>query len=404
MSKTSIFAFGVAIVIAIAVLVIYTCAYTVKEHEQAVILAFGEVVGEPISEPGLHFKNPLFEARMFDKRWLAWDGDPNQITTLDKRYILIDVFARWKIVDPLIFIEKLRDEQSAQGRLDDILDSATRNVIANHNLIEAIRSTNRRFKISKEERENLLSTYSDKEEDFSKDLPLADDADELMEVDSDILADTDTDAINSDVLDTDADATDTDVAQPTEPVVAQTDLSKKSDTNVKSDKKDDSKSQKESQLPNIYEIEQGRQKLTELIIQKASQKARELGIELKDVRLKRIDYIPSVQQSVFERMTSERHKVAARLRSQGDGLSAKIIGRKERDLKKIRSVAYRRAEEIKGNADAAAARIYAGAYKRDPQLYKFLKTLESYRNTLGEKTWLLITTDSEYGTYLKSSK
>ncbi|MBN2340095.1 MAG: protease modulator HflC [Deltaproteobacteria bacterium] len=394
MNKSSNALLVAVILIALVGVGAYTSAYTVKEHEQAVILAFGEVVGKPITEPGLHFKIPWYEARKFDKRWLAWDGDPNQITTLDKRYIVIDVFARWKIVDPLIFIEKLRDEQSAQGRLDDILDSATRNVIANHNLIEAIRSTNRQFKISEEERENLLKSYEDLEEELSENIPPAAAA-TVADTDSASDADSDTSSPMATESNTDSSLPDShNAVAPVQPAPVQA---------AAIAGNGETEGDQEHQV-NIYEIEFGRQHLTELIIEKASQKARELGIELKDVRLKRIDYIPSVQQSVFDRMISERHKVAARLRSQGDGLSAKILGRKDRDLKEIQSEAYRKAEEIRGKADATAARIYAEAYKRDPELYRFLKTLESYRRTISQKTWLILTTNSEYGSYLKSSK
>ncbi|MBN2526175.1 MAG: protease modulator HflC [Deltaproteobacteria bacterium] len=411
MSRSSNVLLIVLVITALLAVAVYTCAYTVKQHEQAVILAFGEVQGKPVTEPGLHFKVPWYEARKFDKRWLAWDGDPNQITTLDKRYILIDVFARWKIADPLIFIEKLRDEESAQGRLDDILDSATRNVIANHNLIEAIRSTNRTFVISNEERENQMSAAGDVDEELAQmAAPQAKAIDVLAtvtaaadssgeaapaatETDSDNDADSD-DGENADGSD---DAVAQDADETNSPAVVNNNTPKAEIPEMDSVENADG-------VSNNYSIGMGRHELTEQIIEKASQKAMELGIELKDVRLKRIDYIPSVQESVFKRMISERTKVASRLRSQGEGLSAKILGRKDRDLKRISSEAYRKAEEIRGNADAAAARIYAEAYKRDPELYRFLKTLESYRLTLGERTWLLITTNSDYGTYLKSAK
>ncbi|MBN2719262.1 MAG: protease modulator HflC [Deltaproteobacteria bacterium] len=411
MSKSTNTLIAVLVVIALAAVTLYSCAYTIKQHEQAVILAFGEVVGEPVTDPGLHFKVPWYEARKFDQRWLAWDGDPNQITTLDKRYILIDVFARWKIVDPIVFIEKLRDEESAQGRLDDILDSATRNVIANHNLIEAIRSTNRRFVISDEEKENQLSSVEDE-------VALLADAPSAV-VSPAAALDTDIDA-----LATDNGAATQDSDSDTDSAEAEADSAAQAQAQIASDNREDALAAEEKKIsdaadivaaskdaierqknetPNPYQIKVGRQTLTDQIIEKASQKARELGIELKDVRLKRIDYIPSVQESVFRRMVSERTKVASRLRSQGEGLSAKIIGRKERDLKKIQSEAYRKAEEIRGNADATAARIYAEAYQRDPELYRFLKTLESYRQSMGARTTLVITTNSDYGSYLKSA-
>ncbi len=428
MNKSSGILLVILVVVAILAVTVFTCSYTVREDEQAVLLEFGKVTGDPVTEPGLHFKLPWFEARKFEKRWLAWDGDPNQITTLDKRYILIDVFARWKIVDPIVFIEKLRDEQSAQGRLDDILDSATRNVIANHNLIEAIRSTDRQFVISNEEKENQMSSVGDVDAEIAAmEKPSPSDAEKLIaavgsegaldagEKENAAVSDKTAGAEDTDNTDDtsatepgEANAGDTanDAAGDTEP--SADDLIKNDNTGidaaVASQEALESDASSGDSSTNIYKIAVGRQALTEQIIEKASQKAMELGIELKDVRLKRIDYIPSVQESVFKRMISERTKVASRLRSQGEGLSAKILGRKDRDLKRIQSEAYKKAEEIRGRADAAAARIYAEAYKRDPELYRFLKTLESYRNTLGERTWLLITTDSEYGAYLKSAK
>jgi regulator of protease activity HflC (stomatin/prohibitin superfamily) len=425
MNKSSGILLVILVVVAILAVTVFTCSYTVREDEQAVLLEFGKVSGDPVTEPGLHFKLPWFEARKFEKRWLAWDGDPNQITTLDKRYILIDVFARWKIVDPIVFIEKLRDEQSAQGRLDDILDSATRNVIANHNLIEAIRSTDRQFVISNEEKENQMSSVGDVDAEIAAmEKPSPSDAEKLIAAvgaEGALDAGEKANAAVSDKTAGVADTDNTDDTSATEPGEANADdtangtagdTEPSADDLVKDNNIDidaavastDTDASSGDSSTNIYKIAVGRQALTEQIIEKASQKAMELGIELKDVRLKRIDYIPSVQESVFKRMISERTKVASRLRSQGEGLSAKILGRKDRDLKRIQSEAYKKAEEIRGRADAAAARIYAEAYKRDPELYRFLKTLESYRNTLGERTWLLITTDSEYGAYLKSAK
>ncbi len=371
MSRTSMAAIAIGV---IALFLLFTCVYTVNEGEQVVLLEFGEVQAHAIEKPGLHFKLPWYEARRFDRRWLAWDGDPNQITTLDKRYILIDVFARWRIIDPLVFIEKLRDEESAQGRLDDILDSATRNVIANHNLIESIRSSNRTFNISEEEREYLNETFVDAATTASLSPPPP------AAPPSDGTADAPTTASG------------TAAAAPSTAPVAPLSSADPSIKGVDDDP------------ASLYRIAIGRHKITQDILEKAATKVRELGIELRDVRIKRIDYIESVQRSVFDRMISERLKVAARLRSQGDGLSAEILGRKERDLKQIRSEAYRSAEDIKGRADATAARVYAEAYEKDEELYQFLKTLESYRMTLGQQTWLLLTTNSDYGKYLKSAK
>ena len=327
-----------AIVIAIIALVAFSSAYTVDEAEQVVIVQLGKVVGDAVMKPGLHFKIPLIqEARRFEKRWLEWDGDANQTTTRDKRYIYIDVFARWRIDNPLLFIKTLRDEMSAQGRLDDIIDNATRNVIANHNLIEAIRTTNRVF---------------------------AEPDDELLLLSGG--------------------------TQPTE--------EREEDDQTPPPKKEFDRN------PNLYRIVIGREKLTRLILEKASQKATQLGIDIKDVQIKRINYIESVQEKVFDRMISERKRVAEAFRSQGQGLSAEILGKMEKELKTIRSGAYRKTQEIMGRADAEAAAIYAEAYRVNPELYGFLKTMESYEKTVDKESWLLLTTNADYTRYLQGMK
>ncbi|MCP4676400.1 MAG: protease modulator HflC [Deltaproteobacteria bacterium] len=349
----------------------YLAAYTVQESEQVVIVRLGKVMGGAVDEPGLHFKWPIVDdVRRFEKRWLEWDGDANQITTRDKRYIYIDVFARWRISDPLVFIETLRDEHSAQGRLDDIIDNATRNVVANHNLIELIRTTNRELKEADDE---ARLTGRTAEVDSAVPAPVA--LDPLPQID-------------------DADAGPSDAGME-EPVLreqpAPSELVKAGPV-------------AEEKRPNLYSIEVGREKLTQLILEKASKKAAQLGIEVKDVQFKRINYIESVQTKVFDRMISERKRVAEAFRSQGRGRSAEILGQTEKELKKIQSEAYRKAQEIMGEADARAAAIYAQAYKRDPELYNFLKTLESYQETIDEKSWLLLSTDADYAKHLKSMK
>jgi len=133
------------IIVALLLLIILRGAfYVVKEPEQVVITQFGKPVGDPITTPGLKVKVPFIQkVHRFDRRFLEWDGDANELPTKDKRFIFVDTYARWKITDPLLFFQRLRDERGAQTRLDDILDGETRNAIANHNLVELIRSTNR---------------------------------------------------------------------------------------------------------------------------------------------------------------------------------------------------------------------------------------------------------------------
>ncbi|HUT77469.1 MAG TPA: protease modulator HflC [Polyangia bacterium] len=350
-----------AVVAVLLLILLNTSLYTVGEAEQVVIVEFGKVVGDAVIDPGLHFKLPWQDDRRFEKRWLEWDGEPSQITTLDKRYIYIDVFARWRIAQPLVFIEKLRDETSAQGRLDDILDNATRNVIANHNLIEAIRSTNREF----EAWEDALG------EAPAPSLPALPPAP----------AAADRDGADAGPADPEADA-DAGVADEAPSAALALVLAAPPLAGATSD--------------DMYRIEAGREKLIGLILENAAPKAADLGIDLKDVQIKRINYIESVQAKVFERMVSERRKVAERFRSEGQGLSAMILGRMDRELKRIQSGAYRLSEEIRGRADAEAARIYAEAYRKDPEFYEFTKTMESYQQTIDENTWLLLTTDSDY--------
>ena len=135
---------GIAAALVIGFMTLYGTAFVVDETQQVIITQFGEPVGEPITAPGLHFKVPFTQdANYFDKRFLEWDGSPNQIPTKDKRFIWVDSYARWRISDPLLFFQRLRDERGAQSRLDDILDGETRNAIARNNLVEVVRTTNR---------------------------------------------------------------------------------------------------------------------------------------------------------------------------------------------------------------------------------------------------------------------
>jgi len=297
----------------IILLVLLDALYIVSETNQVIITQFGEPIGGAITTAGMHIKVPFIQkANYFEKRRLEWDGDPNQIPTKDKKYIWIDTYARWRINDPLVFFQRVRDERGAQSRLGDIIDGETRNSIANFDLIEIVRSSNREFEVSEE----------------------------------------------SVILD-----------------ISET----------------------------IPKILVGREKIARIILEKASQIMPQFGVELKDVRVKRVNYVDEVQRKVFDRMIAERKRIAAKYRSEGDGKSAEIRGQKERELKRIQSEAYRKAQEIKGKADAEATKIYAQAYNLDPEFYQFTKTLETYRTTLEKETWLLLSTDSEFLKYLRSS-
>lgn len=303
----------IAAVVFVSLIVLFNSLYVVSETNQVIITQFGEPKGGTVDSPGLHIKAPFIQkANYFEKRWLEWDGDTNQIPTRDKKFIWIDTYARWRINDPLVYFQRVRDERGAQSRIDDIIDGETRNAIAEYDLIELVRSSNREFELTEE----------------------------LVTLD-----------ISSDVT----------------------------------------------------EIQTGREKISQSILEKSSEKTPEIGIELKDVKIKRINYVTEVQVKVFDRMIAERQRIAAKYRSEGDGSSAEIRGQKERELKKIQSGAYRVAQEIKGKADAEATSIYAKAYNLDPEFYQFTKTLETYRVVMDQETWLILSTDAEFLKYLKKS-
>jgi membrane protease subunit HflC len=296
--------------VALAVVVAGSAFYIVTEAEQVIITQFGKPVGDPVTTPGLKVKVPFLQkANYFDKRFLEWDGSPNEVPTKDKRFIYIDTYARWRISDPLLFFQRLRDERGAQSRLDDILDGETRNTIANHDLIEAVRSTNREFVISS--------------------------------------------------------ALDEEVAR---------------------------------------QITAGRLALEQEVLRNASARTVVLGIEILDFQFKRTNYADVDRPKVYERMISERRRIAEEYRSEGAGEAARINGAKDRDLKEISSEAYRQAQEIRGRADAEAADIYARAYNRDPEFFRFLKTMEVYRNALDEDTILMLSTGGEFLRYLESAR
>jgi len=300
----------VALGAAIALL-LFASVYTVSETEQVILTQFGRPLGGVLKEPGLHAKVPFIQTvHRFDKRWLEYDGDPNEIPTKDKKYIWVDTYARWRIADPLRFFQAVRDERGGQSRLDDIVDGETRNAVASFDLIEVVRSSNRPFQVTEE----------------------------LAGIGS---------------------------AEAMAPVAV------------------------------------GRSKIAQIILEKSARITPEFGIELVDVRFKRINYVDTVQQKVFERMISERKRIAERSRSEGQGRAAEIRGQKERDMLSASSAGYKTAQEIKGAADAKATTIYASAYGRDPDLYQFLKSMETLNASLDEKAWLILSTDSELLKYLK---
>jgi membrane protease subunit HflC len=304
-----------ALVLAALLFVAASSAFLIDQAEQGIIVQFGEPIGDVIAEPGLHWRIPFIqEVRRFDKRLLAWDGDVSQIPTLGREFIIVDATARWRIAQPLQFLRSVRDESGARARLDDIIDSVTRDIVSGTELEEIVRSAD-------------------------------------WEVDVTGLAEEEVDAL-----------ADADLESP----------------------------------------QKGRAQLEKEMLAGASRLMPELGIELVDVRIKRINYIDSVREQVETRMISERQSIAARFRSQGQGQSQEILGDMERQLRRIRSEAERRAQEIRGTADAEATRIYGQSFGEDPEFYAFFKTMESY-DAIGENTTLMIDADSDFFRYLQTT-
>lgn len=298
-----------------------SCFYVVKEIDQVIVTQFGKPVGEPTTAPGLHFKLPFIqEVNRIEKRFLEWDGQPVAIPTRDKTYIHVDTFARWRISDPKTYFVRLKDERSAQSRLEDILGSETRNAIAKHDLIEIVRTDKNRK-------------------------PMVDESLKPGAVGIGTIG----------------------VLPP---------------------------------------ISFGRLKIEAEIKGAAAVKLGEFGIELLDVRLKRVNYNPDVLDRIYQRMISERRQIAQRFRSEGEGEAARIMGNKERDLNEIQSTAYRKVQEIRGESDAKATEIYARAYTQNPQaaeFYGFLKSMETYRKVLTKESTLVLSTDSDLFNLLKRS-
>ena len=303
---------GVILVVLVGLaMVLYSAVYIVDETQQVIITQFGDPVGDAITEPGMHFKAPFIQqANFFDRRFLEWDGDANQVPTRDKRFIWVDSYARWRISEPLRFFQRVRDELGAQSRLDDILDGETRNAVARHDLVEVVRSTNR---------------------------------------------------------------------QPDASLV-----------------------ESEEETAVLETVERGRQEIIKAVLDTARARTADLGIELVDFQIKRINYVEEVRRDVFLRMIAERNRIAERYRSEGEGEAARIRGEKERDLSRIQSEAYRTAQELQGKADAEATETYAEAYNRDSSFYAFMKSLETLEETADSNSTLILSTDADLLEYLSS--
>ena len=290
--------------------------YTINEAEQAVVTQFGKPVGGAITDAGVHFKTPIIQTVIkFDKRILEWDGSANEIPTLDNKYIFIDAFARWRISDALQFYKSAKNEMLAQSRLDDILDGAVRDEIANRTMVEIVRSSDRVMVIQDVESSSVN--------------------------------------VNNKVIED-------------------------------------------------YSAKGARLDIVESILESVSKRLLDLnmGIEILDVQLKRINYTRQVQEQVFNRMISGQNQIAEKYRAQGQGKKQEILGMQVQRKKEIISGAYLESQKIKGEADANATRIYADAYGKSPEFYNFIKTLETYSNTLDSSTQFILSTDNHYLKYL----
>ncbi len=302
-------------VLVLVALVLMNSVYVVKEPEQVIITQFGKPVGDPVLTPGLKFKTPFIQnVHRFEKRFLEWDGDPNQLPTRDKRFIWVNMYARWRITDPLLYFQRLRDERGAQTRLDDILDGEVRNAIASYDVEQVVRTSNR--------------------------------------------------------------------------TPAQTEVASEDETM-------------------LNQIGKGRTDIRDEILANSRARTADLGIEILDVEFKRINYVTEVQRKVYERMISERQRIADRFRSEGQGEAFRIRGTKDKELLRIRSEAYRQAQEIKGTADAEATNIYAASYNKSADtrdFYEFMMTMTAYKTTLDKETSLVLSTDADFYGFLKTDR
>ncbi|MFN7973675.1 MAG: protease modulator HflC [Acidobacteriota bacterium] len=300
----------ILVLVGIAAVLVYSTCFVVGEGTQAVITQFGAPV-KVVTEPGLHTRTPFVQqVNRFEHRILEWDGEAREIPTREKQLVYIDTYARWRIDDALLFYKSVRNEPGAHGRLDDIIDASTRDVVSRNRLIEMVRDTARPLSVEG------------------------------------------------------AEGAETGAMAP--------------------------------EVPQL-----GRSQIERQILDAARPAVKRLGIELLDVRIKRVKYVEDVQKKIFERMNSERLQKAEMFRSEGKGKAAEISGERDRELLSIKSEAYKKEQEIKGKADAEATRIYAEAYGQDPRFYAFVKTLDTYRETLGANSVVVLSAEAEYWRLLK---
>ena len=275
----------VLIILIVAILFLANLSlFIVDETKQAIILQFGKPI-RSIKEPGLNLKLPFIQnVVFFEDRLLVYDAAPTEIITKDKKTLIVDNYARWKIIDPLKFLQTVRDLNGAQARLDDIIYSELRVDLGLFDMSEIV----------SERREGIMK------------------------------------------------------------------------------------------------------RVTEI----SNEKANTYGIEIVDVRIKRVDLPPENEKFIFDRMRAERERIAKQYRAEGQEESAKIIAETEREKTVILAEAYKTAQTLKGEGEAKSIKIYAESFNQDPEFYKFYRTLEAYRLTFKDKTTVLLSTDSEFLKYL----
>jgi membrane protease subunit HflC len=273
------------IILIVAILILANMSlFIVDETKQAIVLQFGKPI-RAIIEPGLNWKLPFIQnVVFFEDRLLVYDAAPTEIITKDKKTLIVDNYARWKIIDALKFLQTVRDLNGAQARLDDIIYSELRVDLGLFDMSEIV----------SEKREGIMK------------------------------------------------------------------------------------------------------RVTEI----SNEKADTYGIEIVDVRIKRVDLPPENEKFIFDRMRAERERIAKQYRAEGQEESAKIIAETEREKTVILAEAYKIAQTLKGEGEAESIRIYAESFNQDPEFYKFYRTLEAYRLTFKDKTTVLFSTDSEFLKYL----
>jgi len=333
MNRSTIIVMLSAAGVVVALFLISSSAYVVEEGKQAVITQFGRPV-HFATEAGLHWKTPFIqEVHLLEKRLLPWDGEPENMPTLDKKRIYVDVWARWRIVDPEKFFLAVRTEASGQKKLDDQVDSAVRNVVGAHNLIEVVRSTNDPLPVD--------ST----EPDFDT-LPVGEE---------------------------DGSGAGSPVATP-------------------------------KKREHVFdEVTTGRSKMEGKILVEAGKNLRaRFGMELVEVHIKRVNYAPSVKETVYQRMRSERLRIAQLFESQAEQEKNRIAGLTKKKLDEIEGATKQKTAEIRGDADAEVITLTATAYSKSPEFYEFLRRLEIYRTALSSgNTRLVMSTRADIFQLLK---